>query len=70
MDVSATMAGDEVTIEIADDGVGFAPENALGRGLTGMSERVRALNGSFQLLREHGRTLVRCRLPLEQDTAD
>ena len=69
MDVSATMAGDEVAIEISDDGIGVAPQKGFGRGLTGMNERVRALNGSFELLREQGRTLVRCRLPLEQDAA-
>jgi two-component system sensor histidine kinase UhpB len=28
-----------------------------------MHERVRALNGTFQLLREDRRTYVRCRLP-------
>ena len=32
-----------------------------------MHERVRALNGSLVLLREQGRTVLRCRLPLEQD---
>jgi two-component system, NarL family, sensor histidine kinase UhpB len=31
-----------------------------------MRERVRALDGTFELHRENGRTLVRCRLPLEQ----
>jgi len=31
------------------------------------SERVRALNGTFELSRERGRTVVRCRLPLEQE---
>jgi two-component system sensor histidine kinase UhpB len=28
-----------------------------------MQERVRALSGTLQLLREDGRTCVRCRLP-------
>jgi two-component system sensor histidine kinase UhpB len=28
-----------------------------------MHERVRALSGAFQLLREAGKTYVRCRLP-------
>jgi two-component system sensor histidine kinase UhpB len=31
-----------------------------------MHERVRALNGTFEVVREDGRTLVRCRLPIEQ----
>ena len=38
-------------------------DRVLGRGLTGMLERVRALSGTLQLLREEGRTCVRCRLP-------
>jgi two-component system, NarL family, sensor histidine kinase UhpB len=66
MEVDAALAGEDVAIEISDDGVGFTADSAFGRGLTGMRERVRALNGTFELLRERGRTLVRCRLPLEQ----
>jgi two-component system, NarL family, sensor histidine kinase UhpB len=70
MDVKATIDGNKVAIEIADDGVGFPPDNTIGRGLTGMRERVRALDGTFELLRRDGRTVVRCRLPLEQAAAD
>ena len=69
IDISAAIAGEEVAIEISDDGIGFASESAFGRGLTGMSERVRALNGTFELLRDRGTTLVRCRLPLEHGAA-
>jgi two-component system sensor histidine kinase UhpB len=29
-----------------------------------MHERVRALSGTFQFLREGGRTYIRCRLPV------
>jgi len=68
LNVSATIAGKDIVIEISDDGVGFGPEETFGRGLTGMSERVRALNGSFELVRDQGRTQVRCRLPVEHDT--
>jgi two-component system sensor histidine kinase UhpB len=63
--VAAAIGSTQVEIEISDDGVGFPPERALGRGLTGMHERVRALNGTFELLSENERTTVRCRLPLE-----
>jgi two-component system sensor histidine kinase UhpB len=63
MNVEATIAGDQLVIEISDDGVGFQRDRVFGRGLTGMHERVRALGGSFQFLREAGRTYVRCRLP-------
>lgn len=62
--VNAAIEGDEVAIGISDDGIGFAAGNPFGRGLTGMHERVRALSGTFELLRENGRTTVRCRLPI------
>jgi two-component system sensor histidine kinase UhpB len=51
-------------VEISDDGVGFPSDRVFGRGLTGMQERVRALSGTLELLREDGRTRVRCRLPI------
>ena len=66
MDVTATIEGEQVAIDISDDGVGLPQRADFGRGLTGMHERVRALNGSLSLSREQGRTVVRCRLPLEQ----
>ncbi len=69
VDVEAVIDGAEVMIEIADDGAGFPPDRAFGRGLRGMNERVRALNGDFALLRDGGRTVVRCRLPLAQEAA-
>ena len=61
----ATGAGETLDIEISDDGGGFPAGNVFGRGLTGMHERVRALNGSLSLLRVDERTHVRCRLPIE-----
>jgi two-component system sensor histidine kinase UhpB len=61
--VQASIGHDDLVVEISDDGVGFPAGNLFGRGLTGMHERVRALNGTFQLLREDRRTYVRCRLP-------
>ena len=67
MDVAARIEADQVAIEISDDGVGLPQTASFGRGLTGMHERVRALNGSITLSRESGRTIVRCRLPLEQE---
>jgi two-component system sensor histidine kinase UhpB len=70
MDVDAAVAEREVAIEISDDGIGLPPESAFGRGLTGMHERVRALNGTFELFRDKGRTFIRCRLPLEQAAND
>jgi two-component system sensor histidine kinase UhpB len=63
LDVTATRQEHELTVEISDDGIGLAAGQVFGRGLTGMQERVRALSGTFELLRKDGRTLVRCRLP-------
>lgn len=66
--VQATVASETLVIEISDDGGGFAEDNVFGRGLTGMHERVRALNGSLSLLRVDERTYVRCRLPVAVST--
>jgi two-component system sensor histidine kinase UhpB len=64
LNVVAAMRDHAVTIEVSDDGVGFPDNVSLGRGLTGMSDRSRALDGKLDLLREGGRTVVRCWLPL------
>jgi two-component system sensor histidine kinase UhpB len=66
VEVKAAIDQNQLVIEISDDGVGFSEGNVFGRGLTGMHERVRALNGTLQLLREDHRTYVRCRLPVTE----
>ena len=63
MHVAAVINDREVIVEISDDGIGFPADRMFGRGLTGMLERVRALSGTLELVREEGRTCVRCRLP-------
>jgi two-component system sensor histidine kinase UhpB len=63
MHVTAGINDREVIVEVSDDGIGFPADPMFGRGLTGMLERVRALSGTLELLREEGRTCVRCRLP-------
>jgi two-component system sensor histidine kinase UhpB len=63
MHVAADINDREVIVEVSDDGIGFPAGRMFGRGLTGMLERVRALSGTLELLREDGRTCVRCRLP-------
>jgi len=69
MHVSADINDREVIVEISDDGIGFAADRMFGRGLTGMLERARALSGTLELLREEGRTCVRCRLPAGDSAA-
>jgi glucose-6-phosphate-specific signal transduction histidine kinase len=63
MRLAATVLGGQVLVEISDNGVGMAADVAMGRGLTGMRERVRAPGGAFELSRSDGRTYVRCSLP-------
>lgn len=65
IDVLAKTEDGSVAIEISDDGIGVPDHLKFGRGLTGMLERVRALNGTLELVREQGCTVVRCGLPLE-----
>ena len=66
LNVAALMSDQAVTIEVSDDGTGFPDGVSLGRGLTGMADRSRALDGKLDLLREGGKTIVRCLLPLPQ----
>jgi two-component system sensor histidine kinase UhpB len=69
MHVAADISDREVIVEISDDGIGLPAGRRFGRGLTGMLERARALSGTLELLREEGRTCVRCRLPAEDSAA-
>ena len=69
MHVAADVSSREVIVEISDDGIGFPADRRFGRGLTGMLERARALSGTLELLREEGRTCVRCRLPAGDSAA-
>jgi len=70
LNVVAVMRDQAVTIEVSDDGIGFPDNVSLGRGLTGMSDRSRALDGKLDLLREDGRTVVHCWLPLTSVRSD
>jgi len=70
IEVAAIRQERELTVEVSDDGIGFAADQVFGRGLTGMQERVRALSGTLELLRAEGRSWVRCRLPAEPVSTD
>jgi two-component system, NarL family, sensor histidine kinase UhpB len=63
MRLRASLSDGKVVVEIYDNGVGMPANVVMGRGLTGMRERVRALGGTFELSGSDGRTCVRCSLP-------
>ena len=60
-------AGDQVQLEIRDDGAGFDPQakKRHGLGLANMRERVAQINGSIQILSQPGQgTLIQAALPM------
>src|SRR5215210_1102075 len=64
--VTLGTAGDEVLVEVEDDGRGFEPEEPAGMGLTGMRERASVLGGELEIEGEWGvgtRVLLRVPLP-------
>jgi two-component system, NarL family, sensor histidine kinase UhpB len=69
IEVKAALGERAVTIEVSDDGIDFT-DVKFGRGLTGMHERVLALSGTFEVLRESGMSVVRCRLPLSRNPGE
>lgn len=57
--------GDDILVEVEDDGVGFDPSANRGMGITGMTERALALGGNLEIEGTKGRgTSVRLRLAL------
>ena len=66
-DVSIVQADDEITINVSDDGVGFAVDGPRGqgsRGLRGMRERAYLLRGTMSIASEAGKgTTLEVRLP-------
>jgi signal transduction histidine kinase len=64
--VVLTFEGDDVSVEIADDGSGGASFHS-GSGLRGLSDRVEALGGELTVVSPRGGgTLVRADLPLRE----
>jgi signal transduction histidine kinase len=63
--VRLAVAGDELLVEVADDGRGIAPDAAPGVGSTSMRERAAELGGVLEVLSGTEGTTVRARLPLE-----
>ncbi|MFG2358820.1 ATP-binding protein [Streptomyces sp. NPDC048521] len=63
--VSIAAADDCLRIEVADDGIGGAPEDAAGNGLTGLMDRVAAFEGVLVIDSPPGRgTSVRAEIPV------
>jgi PAS domain S-box-containing protein len=61
--ISVVQDGDEVTVEVADDGVGGA-DTATGSGLRGLCDRVEALGGTLELTSPAGDgTTLRAEIP-------
>jgi signal transduction histidine kinase len=60
-------AGEELSIEVQDDGAGFDPEaTADGFGLAGMRERVTLAGGTLSVESGEGGTLITARLPVRR----
>jgi signal transduction histidine kinase len=62
--VAVTATEGEVTVEVQDDGVGFAVEGSTaGFGLAGMRERVYLAGGTLQIESDQQGTLLDARVP-------
>ena len=59
-----------VSITVRDDGAGFSADHGVGLGLSGMRERVEALDGRFELDKAGPGAVVRIVIPIEPETAD
>ena len=70
MSLKAAVSERHVLVEISDNGVGMASGAQIGRGLTGMHERARALGGTFEISRSGRRTCVRCRLQISPTASE
>jgi two-component system sensor histidine kinase UhpB len=66
--VSVALRQSGIAMSVVDDGVGFSDSARLGRGLTGMRERVRALGGTFSFERVGEETVVSCLIPMNEAT--
>ena len=68
--VALAVVNGSIELRVADQGVGFNPEQAQkrrGLGLVSMEERVKALDGSFELTTRPGAgTQLRAQIPLRR----
>ncbi len=63
--VAVKQDNDKISVEVSDDGKGFAADRVRGMGILGMEERVKRLSGSLTIHSEPGKgTTVKAELPL------
>jgi signal transduction histidine kinase len=68
--VEVSIAGDDVVVEVSDDGTGGADPDG-GSGLRGLSDRVQALDGQLDVVSPPGGgTTVTARIPLTRALTD
>jgi two-component system, NarL family, sensor histidine kinase UhpB len=69
--ISIERCGDEMIVRVADDGAGATDEAAMGYGLIGMGERVKAMDGRLAFAnRPDGGFAVSAWLPLPEAVAE
>jgi signal transduction histidine kinase len=69
--ITLVVDGQQLRIEVADDGVGLPDNMRAGVGLTSMRERAEELGGTWSITsRASGGMLVSAHLPLPRDTGD
>ena len=69
--VSVAQSGENIRVQIADDGKGFAAERVRGMGILGMEERVKRLGGSLNIKSAAGKgTTVVAEIPTQRPGAD
>ena len=66
--VALSVAGDRLTVEVSDDGVGGARATAGGTGLAGLGDRIAALDGELRISSPPGEgTTLHAVVPLGRD---
>jgi PAS domain S-box-containing protein len=69
--VSVRMEGDDLLVEVTDDGAGFGPDASPGVGLGSMRERATLVGGELEIESDEGRgTSVRLKVPLPQEAPE
>ncbi|GJD99555.1 ATP-binding protein [Methylobacterium isbiliense] len=65
VEVAEAADGTRLDLSVSDDGIGLAPEPALGHGLPGMRERVAALGGRLAIAGAAAGTVLSVAIPIE-----